>query len=78
MTPEEKERNKKRLEEKRRNPDLFEGDTDYYYTMVTLRDLFAGFALAGLLANPQILMEPKDAADTAGEHADALLKERAK
>lgn len=50
----------------------------YYATSMTLRDLFVGFAMAGILANPTIEMAPEDAADLAGRNADAMLKERAK
>lgn len=75
MTPEAKAH----LDEKRRNPDLFEGEGEYYYTMASLRDLFAGFAMAGLLSNPSIdELGPAEIAHDAGAYADAMLKERAK
>ena len=47
---------------------------------VTLRDLFAGFALAGMAANPGSAGSPgysELAADAYG-YADAMLRERAK
>lgn len=48
-------------------------------TEVTLRDLFAAFALAGNIAHDrQAFDNPSMAASWAYEHADAMLRARAK
>ena len=67
------------------NPRLFDltdlGVRDGYIaigTNMTLRDLFAAFALAGLLSDHTMRAEPKDFAEWAYVDADAMLAERAK
>lgn len=45
---------------------------------MTLRDWFAGQALAGLMAAEWYITEPEGAAEQAYKHADALLAEREK
>ncbi len=55
------------------NPALLDSTADS-----ALRDLFAGFSIAGILGNPSIELSTHDAAALAGETADAMLKERAK
>jgi hypothetical protein len=45
---------------------------------VTLRDLFAAFALNGQLSNPDGGCKPEDEAREAYEYADAMLRERLK
>lgn len=73
----QKAEQKERLEENRRNPFLLDGEDDYYYSMVRLRDLFA---LGSMLAHRvgEWGNEPADIAIRAYEDADAMLKERAK
>ncbi len=51
--------------------------TDYKPGM-TLRDWFAGQALAGMTADPGIVGQPNEIVKTAYEYADAMLAERAK
>ena len=45
---------------------------------ITLRDLFAGFALAGMIADRADGLDVKDTAKWAYSHADAMLDEREK
>lgn len=52
---------------------------EFGFPGMSLRDWFAGQALIGLLACPDIILGgPKDYASRAFEHADAMLAERAK
>ena len=75
---------------------IFDRDRDWadpeaattYSTDITLRDLFAGFALAGLVSDVELRREDLVKAVSAGvvqctaqlsySYADAMLKERAK
>lgn len=43
---------------------------------MSLRDWFAGKALSGILGNHEIDFNPKDAAEWAYKHADAMIVER--
>lgn len=45
-------------------------------TDVTLRDLFAAFALAGIRANPDVDIQDADVASDAYAQADAMLAAR--
>lgn len=55
------------------------GQIQYGFTGMTLRDWFAGQALAGLLANATLGSEPAgEIARWSYETADAMLAERAK
>jgi hypothetical protein len=58
-----------------RNPDLFNPTDDGWGTYVTLRDLFAGFAVTGLVSEPGYRRE--DVIREAFALADALLAVRA-
>lgn len=50
-----------------------------YFTPLTLRDLFAAFALAGLNASDYSVSGlPSELADAAYRQAEAMLQERAK
>jgi hypothetical protein len=60
-----------------RNPYAFPALTeDDEYNGMTLRDWFAGQALAGLLSNSNDCFNPEGAARVAFEIADAMLAER--
>ena len=72
------------------NPELFQPDRDkdgtaYYFTEVTLRDLFAALVVAGVCGNPEHLDAFADTteakmrlAGTVYSIADAMLAEREK
>lgn len=49
-------------------------DEDYFAGNMTLRDWFAGHALAGILASMQFIPRPHLIAEAAFEYADAMLK----
>jgi len=51
-------------------------DEQYIYSDITLRDIFAAFALAGMMANSAQM--PNIICPAAYEYADAMLKEREK
>jgi hypothetical protein len=59
------------------NPDLFDGDGTAFWTDITLRDIFAAFCAAGLVAKfgDDLSMAPENAR-AAYRFADALLAER--
>jgi hypothetical protein len=66
-------------ETKPTNPPLFdtmEMQETVYETGVTLRDFFAGLALAGMLAHPVDGAIPVEYAGDAYDFADAMLAER--
>ena len=63
--------------ETKRNPFLLDGDGEYYYTMATLRDLFAAFSMLAHRAG-EWDNTPSGIAHRAYADADAMLKERAK
>ena len=63
------------------NPYLFDKKCDgrgdaVYETPVTLLDLFAAFALAGINANPNIEASHEARSQMARQDADAMLAER--
>ena len=51
---------------------------NYYFSVggMTLRDWFAGQALAGILANPEIDIPADDTAEIVYRYADAMIAER--
>ena len=64
-------------ETKPSNPTIFsEMESADYWTNITLRDLFAGLALAGMLAHPVDGAIPTEYAEDAYSYADAMLAER--
>ena len=65
-----------------KNPKLFDLwlATGHPYTEITLRDLFAAFAMIGLISNPRedfAATTREEKAVEAGRQADAMLAERA-
>ena len=63
---------------KPKNPDLFDGGIDGACTDVTLRDLFAAFALAGLLGRDEKYLDTLACSRAAYAAADYMLAEREK
>ena len=63
--------------EHKMNPDLFDGDGTTFWTDITLRDVFAAFCVAGLVAKfgDDFSMAPENAR-AAYVFADALLDQR--
>lgn len=59
------------------DPCIVDNDSSKLECDFTLRDLFAAAALAGLWANESLVMDSKDAAESAYLSADAMLAERA-
>ncbi len=61
----------------KRNPDLFDSDGHEYWTDITLRDVFAAFSAAGMVAKvgPERGFE-REIAEAAYACADAMLDQR--
>ena len=60
------------------NPPLFSKWQGSAWSEISLRDIFAGFALAGACVNEPGVEDSADLASEAYAHADAMLAERAK
>jgi hypothetical protein len=61
----------------KRNPDLFDGDGNVYWTDITLRDLFAAFCAGGLMAKlGDDRGSERTNAEAAYAFAEALLDQR--